>query len=95
MRYVSKSLPKHLMQIIALTCLGLHRRDCKAPTWHIRRKYEHKKVERLVCYITDNFRAFRTSALQNEVLGSLSAQRSWDRNIRIIGWNKTPDSENV
>lgn len=124
MRYVSKSLLKHLMQIMALTCLGLHRRDCKTPTWHIRRKlfkffttlstegtlrdiylfcdhhnyllrlalmenfvnytskhmlqeihaicsnlkwtkYEHRKVERLVCYITDTF---RTSALQNEVL---------------------------
>ena len=124
MRYVSKSLLTHLMQIMALTCLGLHRRDCKTPTWHIRRKlfkfftrlnthgtlkdiylfcdhhnyllrlalmenfvnytskhmlqeidvicrnlkwtkYEHKKVERLVCYITDTF---RTGALQNETL---------------------------
>lgn len=122
-RNVSKSLLKHLMQIMALTCLGLHTRTSKKPVWHIRRKifkvltqlqtqgsladiyvfcqhhnylvrlalmenfvhftgkhmtvemefvralmstgYEHSKVERLVRYITDNF---RTSALQNETL---------------------------
>jgi hypothetical protein len=122
-RNVSKSLLKHLMQIIALTCLGLHSCKSKKPVWHIRRQlfivftqlqtqgsladiylfcqhhnylvrlalmenfvhftckymtvemqymraltstgYEHAKVERLVCYITDNF---RMSALQNETL---------------------------
>ena len=122
-RNVSKSLLKHLMQIIALTCLGLHTQKSKKPVWHIRRQlfiiltqlqtqgsladiylfcqhhnylvrlalmenfvhftcknmtvemefvraltctgYEHSKVERLVCYITDNF---RMSALQNETL---------------------------
>lgn len=124
MRYVSRSLLKHLMQIIALTCLGLHRRECKKPTWHIRRKlfkffthmhthgtlkdiyifchhhnyllrlalienfanftnkhmaleiecicrnldwttYDHARTERLVFFISDNF---RTCAMQNEVL---------------------------
>jgi hypothetical protein len=122
-RNVSKSLLKHLMQIIALTCLGLHSSQSKKPVWHIRRQlfivftqlhtqgsladiylfcqhhnylvrlalmenfvhftakymtvemeymrsltntgYEHSKVERLVCYITDNF---RMSALQDETL---------------------------
>lgn len=38
MRHVSMNLLRHLMQIIALTCLGLHRRDCKMPTWNIRVK---------------------------------------------------------
>ena len=122
-RHVSKSLLKHLMQIMALTCLGLHTSTNKKPVWDIRRAlfkvfiqlqthgsmadiyvfcqhhnylvrlalmenfvhftskhmtvemefvraltctgYEHTKVERLVRYITDNF---RTSALQNETL---------------------------
>jgi hypothetical protein len=122
-RNVSKSLLKHLMQIMALTCLGLHSSKSKKQVWHIRRQlfivftqlqtqgsladiylfcqhhnylvrlalmenfvhftskymtvemefmraltstgYEHSKVERLVCYITDNF---RMSALQNETL---------------------------
>lgn len=122
-RNVSKSLLKHLMQIMAITCLGMHSPNSKKPVWHIRRQlyktftqlqthgtpadifafcqqhnylvrlalmenfvhftakfmsvemnyvsalmstgYDNVKVERLVCYITDNF---RTSALQNEVL---------------------------
>jgi hypothetical protein len=121
-RNVSKSLLKHLMQIMALTCLGLHTNKSKKPVWYIRRQlfivftqlqtqgsladiylfwqhhnylvhlalmenfvhftskymtvemefmraltstgYEHSKVERLVCYITDNF---RMSALQSHV----------------------------
>lgn len=122
-RMVSKTLLKHLLQIMAITCLGLHSTKSKKPIWHMRRKifkvftnlqtqgsladiylfcqqhnyivrlalmenfvhftakhmsmemqfvrnllctgYEHTKVGRLVCYITDNF---RTSALQNETL---------------------------
>ena len=122
-RNVSKSLLKHLMQLLTLTCLGLHSSKSKKPVWTIRRQlfivltqlqtqgsltdiysfcqhhnylvrlalmenfvhftskymtvemesmraftttaYEHSKVERLVCYITDNF---RMSALQNETL---------------------------
>ena len=138
-RYVSKSILRHIMQIISLTCLGLHRRDCKKPTWLIRRKlfkfftrlntegtlkdiylfclhhnyllrlalmenfvnytsthmrlemeilcrtlkwttYEHAKVERLVFFITDNF---RTCALQNEHLDwdlcELKAQQAIER----------------
>lgn len=139
MRYVSKGVLRHIMQIMSLTCLGLHRRDCKKPTWLIRRKlfrffthlttegtlrdiyifclnhnyllrlalmenfvnytsthmrmeieilcrtlkwtsYEHARVERLVFFITDNF---RTCALQNEDLDwnlcELKAQQAIER----------------
>ena len=122
-RHVSKSLLKHLMQIMVLTCLGAYSKKSKKPVLHIRRQlfivftqlqtqgsladiylfcqhhnylvrlalmenfvhftgkymsveiefmrsltntsYDHAKVERLVSYITDNF---RMSALQNETL---------------------------
>jgi hypothetical protein len=38
MKYVSKSFVQHMMQVISLTCLGLHRASSKKPTWTIRRK---------------------------------------------------------
>ena len=37
-RNVSKSLLKHLLQIMAITCLGLHSPASKKPVWHIRRQ---------------------------------------------------------
>ncbi len=37
-RYVSKSVLKHLIQIIGLSCLGLHSYQSKKPIWHVRRK---------------------------------------------------------
>jgi len=37
-RHVSKSLLKHLMQIMTLTCLGAHNHKSKKPVLHIRRQ---------------------------------------------------------
>ena len=37
-RFVSKSLLKHLLQIVALSCLGLHTHQSKKPVWHVRRQ---------------------------------------------------------
>ena len=37
-RYVSKSVLKHLIQIVAFSCLGLHVHQSKKPVWNVRRK---------------------------------------------------------
>jgi hypothetical protein len=44
-RHVSKSLLKHLMQIMAFTCLGAHSHKSKKPVLHIRRQHTsvHKR----------------------------------------------------
>jgi hypothetical protein len=37
-RYVSKTVLKHLIQIVAFSCLGLHVHQSKKPVWNVRRK---------------------------------------------------------
>ena len=57
----------------------LHHRGMKFVRAFTCTGYEHSKVDRLVCYITDNF---RMSAVQNETL-------NWETQITIDQCNCT------